>query len=214
MAVRIRLKKLGRTHRPFFRVCAMDGRSPRDGRAIEQLGTYDPMVPDKDARAILNGERIAYWLSVGATPTPKVGTLIKKYGKDGTHLEAQAEAISKLSERRQKSIESAKAAATAVEMPKIEAPKPAEEAAAEGAEASEAPAADAPAEEAKADDAKAEKPAAEEAKTEEPKAEEAKAEEPAAEEKKAEEPKAEEAKAEEKKEEAPAEEPKAEEKSE
>ena len=174
----------------------MDGRSPRDGRAIEQLGTYDPMVPDKDARAILNGERIAYWLSVGATPTPKVGTLIKKYGKDGTHLEAQAEAISKLSERRQKSIESAKAAAAAVEMPKIEQPKPAEEAPAEGAAAAETPAADAPAEEAKAEDAK---PAAEETKAEEAKAEEAKTEEP---------------KAEEKKEEAPAEEAKAEEKSE
>ncbi len=195
MAVRIRLKKLGRTHRPFFRVCAMDGRSPRDGRAIEQLGTYDPMVPDKDARAILNGERIAYWLSVGATPTPKVGTLIKKYGKDGTHLEAQAEAISKLSERRQKAIESAKAAAAAVEMPKIEQPKPAEEAAAEGAEAAATPAADAPAEEAKAEDAK---PAAEEAKADEPKAEETKAEEPKAEEKKEEAP-AEEAKAEEEK---------------
>lgn len=176
----------------------MDGRSPRDGRAIEQLGTYDPMVPDKDARAILNGERIAHWLSVGATPTPKVGTLIKKYGKDGTHLEAQAEAISKLSERRQKSIESAKAAAAAVEMPKIEQPKPAEEAAAEGAEASETPKADAPAEEAKAEDAKAE----------EPKAEEAKAETPAAEE-----PKAEEKKEEDPAEEAPAEEAKAEEKS-
>ncbi len=173
----------------------MDGRSPRDGRAIEQLGTYDPMVPDKDARAILNGERIAYWLSVGATPTPKVGTLIKKYGKDGTHLEAQAEAISKLSERRQKSIESAKAAAAAVEMPKIEQPKPAEEAPAEGAAA-----ADAPAEEAKAEDAKpaAEEAKAEEAKAEEPKAEEAKTEEPKAEEKKEEAP-AEEAKAEEEK---------------
>ncbi len=132
MAVRIRLKKLGRTHRPFFRVCAMDGRSPRDGRVIEQLGTYDPMVPHTDARAILNGERIAYWLSVGATPTPKVGTLIKKYGKDGTHLEAQGEAIAQLSERRQKSIESAKAAAAALEMPKVEEPKPAEEPAAEG----------------------------------------------------------------------------------
>ena len=173
----------------------MDGRSPRDGRAIEQLGTYDPMVPDKDARAILNGERIAYWLSVGATPTPKVGTLIKKYGKDGTHLEAQAEAISKLSERRQKSIESAKAAAAAVEMPKIEQPKPAEETPAEGAPASETPTADAPAEGAKAEEAKAEaeKPATAEA----PAAEEAKAEEPQAEQKKEDAP-AEEAKTEEK----------------
>ncbi len=135
MAVKIRLKKLGRTHRPFFRVCAMDARSPRDGRVIEELGTYDPMVPQVDARAILNGERIAHWVSVGAQPTPKVGTLIKKYGKDGTHLEAQAEAITKLSERRQKSIESAKKAAAAVEMPKPEAPAP--EAPAEGEAAAE-----------------------------------------------------------------------------
>ena len=183
MAVKIRLKKLGRTHRPFFRVCAMDARSPRDGRVIEELGTYDPMVPHTDARAILKGERIAHWMSVGAQPTSKVGTLIKKYGKDGTHLEAQAEAITQLSERRQKSIESAKKAAAAVEMPKPEAPapEPAAEAAegeakAEGAEEVKADA-EAPAKEDAAAEAKEEK-------KEEPKAEakeEEKKEEPAAE---------------------------------
>ena len=96
MAVRIRLKRLGRTHRPFFRVCAMDCRSPRDGRAIEELGTYDPMVKDRDARAILNGERIDYWLSVGAQPSDKVKVLIKKYGTNGSHLSQQAEALEKL----------------------------------------------------------------------------------------------------------------------
>ena len=203
MAVKIRLKKLGRTHRPFFRVCAMDARSPRDGRVIEELGTYDPMVPHTDARAILNGERIAHWMSVGAQPTPKVGTLIKKYGKDGTHLEAQAEAISQLSERRQKSIESAKKAAAAVEMPKPEpTPEPAAEGeAAEGAEAkaegAEAAAADAPAKEEAPAEAKEEKK--EEAKAEEkPEAKEEKKEEPKAE---AKEEKAD-AKEEEKKEEA------------
>ena len=137
MAVKIRLKKMGRTHRPFFRVCAMDQRAPRDGRVIEQLGTYDPMVADTDARAILNGERINYWLSVGAQPTPKVATLIKKYGTDGSHLEAQAEAISKLSGRRATAIESARAAAAKVELPKAEpdpAEAPAEETAAAPAE--------------------------------------------------------------------------------
>ena len=71
----------------------MDSRAPRDGRVIEELGTYDPMVPETDARAILKGERIDYWLSVGAKPTPKVGVLIKKYGTDGTHLEKQQLAI-------------------------------------------------------------------------------------------------------------------------
>ncbi len=58
VAVKIRMKKMGRKHRPFFRICAVDGRNPRDGRVIEELGTYDPMVRDTDARAVLNGERI------------------------------------------------------------------------------------------------------------------------------------------------------------
>ena len=163
MAVKIRLKKMGRTHRPFFRVCAMDCRSPRNGRVIEQLGTYDPMVPETDARAILNGERIDYWLSVGAQPTPKVGTLIKKYGSGGSHLDAQTEAISKLSARRAASIEAARDAASKVEMPKPEPEAPAETPAAEGeAAATDEAAATPDATEAKAEAteaAPAEKPA-------------------------------------------------------
>ena len=71
MAVRIRMKKMGRTHRPFFRICAMDSRSPRDGRVIEELGFYDPMVKETDARAVLRSERIDYWLGVGAKPSDK-----------------------------------------------------------------------------------------------------------------------------------------------
>ena len=58
-------------------------RTPRDGRAIEELGTYDPMVRDKDRRVSLNAERIRYWLSVGAQPSEKVGVLIKKYLDQG-----------------------------------------------------------------------------------------------------------------------------------
>ena len=203
MAVKIRLKKMGRSHRPFFRVCATDVRAPRDGRVIEQLGTYDPMVPETDARAILNGERIQYWLGVGAQPTPKVGTLIKKYGKDGTHLEAQAEAISRLGGRRAASIEQARAAAASVKMPDVTKPAEDPAPAAEG-EAAEAPKADG---EAKTEDAATEEKAdakpAEEAKAEEKPAEEAKAEakteEKPAEEAKAEEKPADDAAAEEKK---------------
>ncbi len=101
MAVRIRLKKMGRTHRPFFRVCAMDQRSPRDGRVIEELGFYDPMCPETDARAQLKGERIDHWLSVGAQPSEKVAVLIKKYGSDGTHLEAQKDALERLGRRKE-----------------------------------------------------------------------------------------------------------------
>ena len=89
MAVRIRMKKMGRKHQPFFRICAMDVRCPRDGKVIEELGYYDPLVKETDARAILKGERISYWLSVGAQPSDKVKVLIKKYGVNGTHVEQQ-----------------------------------------------------------------------------------------------------------------------------
>lgn len=100
MAVRIRMKKMGRRHRPFYRICAMDGRVPRDGRVLEQLGTYDPMIPETDARTQLNSERIKYWLSVGALPSEKVQILIKKYGAGGTHEVKQREAMARLSVRR------------------------------------------------------------------------------------------------------------------
>jgi small subunit ribosomal protein S16 len=90
------MKMMGRKHRPFFRICAMDVRRPRSGRVLEELGTYDPLVPETDARALLNGERINYWLGVGAQPTDKVRVLIKKYGPGGTHLGQQAAARERL----------------------------------------------------------------------------------------------------------------------
>jgi small subunit ribosomal protein S16 len=93
------MKKMGRKHRPFFRICAMDSRSPRDGKVIEELGYYDPMVRETDARAILKGERIDYWLGVGALPSVNVKALIKKYGTHGTHLEQQKVALQRLSIR-------------------------------------------------------------------------------------------------------------------
>ena len=100
MAVRIRMKKLGRLHRPFYRICAMDSRAPRGGRVLQELGTYDPMVPETDARVVLDVDGVEKWLAVGAQPTPKVAVLIKKYGKNGTHLEAQKAAQAKLAEAR------------------------------------------------------------------------------------------------------------------
>lgn len=104
MAVRIRLKKMGRLHRPFFRVCAMDQRAPRDGRVIEELGTYDPMVPETDARVTLNCERVEYWLGVGAKPTHKAGVLIRKYGANGTHLDQQQAANERMKIRKAKPV--------------------------------------------------------------------------------------------------------------
>ena len=102
MAVRIRMKQLGRRHRPFYRICAVDGRRPRNGRVLEELGTYDPMVPDVNARAVLNGERIRYWLGVGAQPSEKVRVLIKKYGAEGTHLDQQKRALDQLAQARRR----------------------------------------------------------------------------------------------------------------
>jgi len=90
------MKRLGRKHRSFFRICATDSRAPRDGRVIEELGTYDPTIVDTDARATINGERIKYWLSVGAQPSDRVRVLIKKYGPEGTHVKEQAAALEKL----------------------------------------------------------------------------------------------------------------------
>lgn len=78
MSVRIRMKMMGRKHRPFFRVCVIDRQKAREGLEIEEVGTYDPMVKDKSARVKLNLERIQYWISVGALPSDRVATLIKK----------------------------------------------------------------------------------------------------------------------------------------
>ncbi|MBS0209385.1 MAG: 30S ribosomal protein S16 [Planctomycetes bacterium] len=97
MPVVIRMKQMGRKHRQFFRICAANSRSPRDGRVIEELGTYDPEIPEVDARVNWNAERVAYWLSVGAQPSVNIKTFIKKYGQQGTHLKEQEAARQKLS---------------------------------------------------------------------------------------------------------------------
>ncbi|MGD9646750.1 MAG: 30S ribosomal protein S16 [Pirellulales bacterium] len=146
MAVKIRMKMMGRKHRPFFRICATDTRSPRDGKVIEELGTYDPMIADTDARAVLNAQRVSYWLSVGAQPSETCRVLIKKYGAEGTHL-AQAEAA-------RAKLQAPKEVPPAPTPVKFERKKKGEE---------EAPAAEAPAAEAPATEAEpaAEAPAAE-----------------------------------------------------
>lgn len=92
MAVRIRMKRLGRKHRPYFRIVAIDSRQPRDGRIIEELGSYDPMVPNTDERVRLKPDRIRYWMGVGALPSEKVGVLLRKYLKKFEEPQAQAAA--------------------------------------------------------------------------------------------------------------------------
>jgi len=72
------MKRLGRTHRPFYRICVMHQQNARNGKAIEEVGTYDPMVKDKSKRVTLKLDRIDHWISVGAQPSDKVAVLIKK----------------------------------------------------------------------------------------------------------------------------------------
>ena len=88
MAVRIRMKRMGRKHRPYYRIVAIDHRQPRDGRVLEELGTYDPMVKAKDARVTLRPERIKYWISVGALPSENCTVLFKKFMKKAEEADA------------------------------------------------------------------------------------------------------------------------------
>ncbi|QGJ71874.1 Small subunit ribosomal protein S16 [Planctomycetales bacterium 10988] len=148
MAVRIRMKKMGRTHRPFFRICAADSRSPRDGRVIEELGTYDPMVADNDAQVSLDRERVAYWLSVGAQPSEKVAILINKYGPEGTRVKENDEARSKFGQPKTPAMVAAGAAPAPAAKPAVKKEEPkAEEPAAEEPAEGESPKPEAPVEE-------------------------------------------------------------------
>ncbi len=63
----------------YYRICVMDSRSPRDGKTIEEIGTYDPMIRETDQRVTLDGPRYDYWVSVGAKPTDQVARLAEKY---------------------------------------------------------------------------------------------------------------------------------------
>jgi small subunit ribosomal protein S16 len=89
VAVRIRMKMMGRTHRHYFRIVAIDHRQPRDGREIEHLGTYDPSKPKTDDRVTLIPSRIKYWMSVGAKPSEHCAAIFKKYMTKFEEVESQ-----------------------------------------------------------------------------------------------------------------------------
>ena len=78
--VKIRLKRMGRRHRPFYRICVVDAREERDGRTIEDIGTYDSLEPDDKKKIVLKAERAQYWLGVGAQPTEKAAALLRQVG--------------------------------------------------------------------------------------------------------------------------------------
>jgi small subunit ribosomal protein S16 len=196
MSLKIRLSRGGAKKRPFYRIVVTDSRNPRDGRYIERLGTYNPMVPKDDPeRLTIKEDRIKYWLGVGARPTDRVARFLSGIGMvDKPAVPEQT----KQHLPRAKTLERMQEAEDKAKQADKDAAKAAEEAKAEEASAKEAPAEEAPAEEAPAEDAKAEEAPAEDAKAEDAPAEDAKAEEAPAEDAKAEDAPAEDAKAEKK----------------
>jgi small subunit ribosomal protein S16 len=86
MAVVLRLMRMGRSHRAFYRVNAVDSRMKRDGRVIEHLGIYDPIEKDAEKAIKLDLERAKYWLDVGAQPSETVSSLLKKKGLEHKSL--------------------------------------------------------------------------------------------------------------------------------
>jgi small subunit ribosomal protein S16 len=86
MAVRLRLKRMGRSHRAFFRLNVVDSRSPRDGRVIEQLGHYDPIEKEVEKQFVADLDRCKYWLDQGAQPSETVSSLLKRKGFEHKQL--------------------------------------------------------------------------------------------------------------------------------
>jgi small subunit ribosomal protein S16 len=126
MSLKIRLSRGGAKKRPYYRIVVTDSRSPRDGRFIERLGSYNPMVPqDHPERLVLNVERAKHWLSVGALPSDRVTRFLAAHDlvparripkQTKKHLPGQ-----KAQERAQAAEEAKKAAAEAAAAPAEEA---------------------------------------------------------------------------------------------
>ena len=182
MAMKIRLARGGSKKRPFYRIVAADSRMPRDGRFIEKLGTYNPLLAKDDpARVKLDEDRVRYWLGVGAQPSHRVARFLDAAGireRAARNNPQKAEPGEKAKERAEARAGKAAAAEEAANAPAEEevTEAPAEEVATEET-ATEAPAEEAPAEEIPAEETPAEESAAEESPAEEPAAQEAPAEE-------------------------------------
>ena len=155
MALKIRLTRAGAKKRPYYRIVIADSRNARDGRFIERVGSYNPMLAkDSDERVKLDQERIAHWVSVGAKPTDRVARFMAKAGM----MEAPAipeqtkqDKPKAKAQERLAAIEEAKKAAEEAAATPTE-----EEVAAEAAPVEEAPAEEAAAEETPAEEEKAE----------------------------------------------------------
>jgi small subunit ribosomal protein S16 len=141
MAMKIRLARGGSKKRPFYRIVAADSRMPRDGRYIEKLGTYNPLLPkDSEERVKMDMERIQHWLGQGAQPTDRISRMLEAAGvlpkKERANMKKAVpgkKAQERVEEKAAKVAAAAEAAAEAAAAPAVEAPAeaPVEEAAAE-----------------------------------------------------------------------------------
>lgn len=155
MAVAIRLSRGGAKKRPYYRIVVTDVRSPRDGKYLEQLGTYNPVLPkDDENRVKLVEDRVRYWIGVGAQPTDRVARILDKAGikeRAATNNPNQAEPGKKAKERaedRATKVREAEEAAAAAEASKqaVSAEAPAEGAEEPAAETPQVESAETPAE--------------------------------------------------------------------
>jgi len=172
MATAIRLSRAGAKKRPYYHIVVADSRRARDGRYIERIGTYNPMLPkDDEKRVVINAERITHWLGQGAQPSDRVSRFLEAAGlvkgkitrNNPNKGKPGQKALDRVEEKAQKVVD-AKEAAEAADVAAKEA---AAAAATAAAEAAAAPAVEAPAEEAPVEAAAEEAPAAEETPAEE-----------------------------------------------
>ncbi len=147
MSVKIRMSRGGAKNRPYFRVVVAESSSPRDGRFIERVGSYNPLLPkDHPQRVVLDLDRIKHWLSVGATPSDRIARFLGEAGvlpKPKIHAQPiQSQPKPKTVERMKAKEETRKAAEEAAAAAKAEAaaaPEAAPEPAAEEAPSGETP---------------------------------------------------------------------------
>jgi len=145
MALSIRLSRGGSKKRPYYRIVVADARSPRDGRFIEKIGTYNPLLAKDDAkRIVLDGDRAKHWLGVGAQPTDRVARFLDAAGvreraaRNNPNKGKPGEKATERAEERAeklKAAEEAAAEAAAAPAPAVEEAPAAEEAPAEGSNA-------------------------------------------------------------------------------
>jgi len=101
MAVKLRMTRIGRRHRPFFRINAIESREPRDGKILEKLGHYDPIEKDPAKQVVINLERVKYWLDKGAIPSDAVSQILlrqgvkTRYAEEKTARRARAKAAAR-----------------------------------------------------------------------------------------------------------------------